>query len=122
MGTEPIAQQLTYQHPRRWPRYKLDIPVRVVAQKGDIVKIVQGRGNELNEGGLCLFAGIELSVGESVFVEFTPVYSGAPLRARCIVRDRSEYRYGVEFAHDSKEDVLNNLRVKTVLQAYGVPL
>lgn len=122
MGIEPVVPQPPFDKVRRWPRYKLDIPVRVVATKGDKVKIVQGRGNELNEGGLSIFAGIELKVQDQVAIEFTPPYSGTPIRARCTVRDRSDYKYGVEFLMETDEDFMNASRIKAVLQGFGTPV
>ena len=101
---------------RRWPRYKLDLPVRVIADKSGKTMIVQGRGNELNEGGLALFVGMELKIGDEVAVEFTPPYSGIPMRARAIVRNRTGYTYGVEFLMQSSEDIGNASQIRSVLR------
>lgn len=101
---------------RRWPRYKLDLPVRVIAYKQGKTMIVQGRGNELNEGGLALFVGMELAIGEEVAIEFTPPYSGIPMRARGTVRNRSAYTYGVEFMMQTNEDVGNASQIRSVLR------
>lgn len=59
--------------------------------------LFDGRGNELSEGGMALTAGVELRLGDLVDIEFTPPYSGSPLRHRGIVRNRTGYRYGIEF-------------------------
>jgi hypothetical protein len=122
MGTEVAVGLQTYAKPRRWPRYKLDIPVRVIATKEGKVKLVQGRGNELNEGGLTVFAGIELSLGEEIAVEYTPAYSGSPIRARAIVRDRKGYKYGAELLVETDSDLQNAERIRAILQSYGVPI
>jgi len=42
--------------------------------------IVNGRGNEVSEGGLAIFVGMEARLGERLWVEFTPPYSSEPLR------------------------------------------
>src|SRR5512140_25006 len=97
MATEVIISETAFHPSRRWPRYRLDLPVRVIADKRGKTVIVQARGNELNAGGLALFAGTELHEGEEIAVEFTPPYSGTPIRVRCTVRDRKGYMYGVEF-------------------------
>jgi len=122
MGTETVVGPLSYAKVRRWPRYKLDIPVRVVVTKQGKVKLVEGRGNELNEGGLTVFAGIELAIGEQIAVEYTPAYSGAPIRARVVVRDRRGYKYGVELLQETDEDRDSAERIRAVLQGYGVPI
>ena len=122
MGTETVIGPQLYPTARRWPRYKLDIPLRVVTTSGDKVKLVEGRGNELNEGGLTVFAGVELAIGQEIAVEFTPAYSGTPIRARCVVRHRKGYKYGVELLLQNDEDHGNAERIRAVLLGYGVPI
>jgi len=122
MGTEAVVHESAYESVRRWPRYKLEVPVRLLAQKGDKVAIVQARGNELNEGGLAVFAGTELSLDEEVAVEFTPPYSGQPIRVRCLVRDRKGYCYGLEFLSVTIDDHQNVTQIRTVLRGLGSPI
>ncbi len=82
---------------RHWPRHQLDVPVRVIVHSPERTKLYDGRGNELNEGGMAVTAGVELKVGREVAVEFTPPFTELPIRVRGIVRNRAGYRYGVEF-------------------------
>jgi hypothetical protein len=81
--------------------------------------IVQGRGKELNRGGMAVFAGIELSVGEQVAVEFTPPYYGRPIRVRASVRHRNGYTYGIEFMDENETDHENALRLESILKTFG---
>ena len=104
---------------RRWKRYKLDVPVRVIVHTRMKTKIVDGRGNELNEGGLCVAAGVELQIGDRVEVEFTPPYSGEPLRARADVRNRNGYSYGFEFLLQEPEDIESVMQIRAALQGMG---
>jgi PilZ domain len=104
---------------RRWKRYKLDVPVRIVVHSRMKTKIVDGRGNELNEGGLCVAAGLELQIGDRVEVEFTPPYSGEPVRARADVKDRDGYSYGLEFVLLESEDIENVMQIRAALQGMG---
>jgi hypothetical protein len=90
--------------PRRWPRNRLDIPLRVVIHTPDKTAIRDGRGRELSEGGMCLAAGVELKRGELVEIEFTPAYSGHPIRVRAVTRNVNGYNYGVEFAASSDQE------------------
>ena len=122
MATEVISHESMYDALRRWPRYKLEVPLRILAQKGAKTAIVQGRGNELNEGGMAVFAGIELSLEEEIAVEFTPPYSGHPIRVRALVRDRKGYCYGVEFLTLTIEDQQNVSQIRTVLRGLGSPI
>lgn len=79
---------------RRWERMPVDINVRVVTSKGFSSTVVQGRGTELSEGGMLLYAGILLNPGDLLEIEFdTPVHSRVP----AIVRSRSGYCFGLEF-------------------------
>jgi hypothetical protein len=104
---------------RRWPRYKLDVPIRLIVPKGDKVVIVQGRGNELNQGGMSVFGGIELRIDDQVAVEFTPPYSGQPIRVRGRIRNRQGYTYGLEFLLETDNDYDHISQIRAVLGAMG---
>jgi len=79
---------------RRWPRLAVDLPVRVVTAKGFSTTVVEGRGTELSEGGMVLYAGILLNPGDLLEVEFdTPNHS----RMTAIVRSRNGFCFGLEF-------------------------
>jgi PilZ domain-containing protein len=73
---------------RRWPRLKIRVPVTVIVKKPNKTVYVDGRGTDLNEGGIAVFAGAELGIGEEVEISFTPPYHGEPLLARTIIRNR----------------------------------
>jgi len=120
MATEVIMPQPGYARMRRWPRYRINVPVRLVVQRSDKTVIVSGRGMELNEGGMALFAGVELKPGQRVEIEFTPPY-GQPLRVRSTVRDRNGYNYGTEFLLLNGEDQQQAEQIRQVLQAMGAP-
>ena len=79
---------------RRWDRLPVDIPVRVVTSKGFSTTVVEGRGTEMSEGGMVLYAGILLNPGDLLEIEFdTPV----PSRMPAIVRSRNGFCFGLEF-------------------------
>src|ERR1700739_1844166 len=82
---------------RRWRRHPLDVPIRVIVHSLSKTSVFVGRGNELSEGGMAVTAGVELKNGDEAEIEFTPPYSGGPIRIRGIVRNRAGYRYGLEF-------------------------
>ncbi len=86
---------------RRWQRYRLNVPISVIFVHDGGTKIVSGRGNDMSEGGVLVFAGMELKTGDEVAIEFMPPYSQGPVRARGIVRHRRGYNYGVEFIMES---------------------
>jgi hypothetical protein len=72
---------------RRWQRYRLNLPIRLIFSHEGTTKIMSGRGNDMSEGGVLVFAGIELKTGDEVAIEFTPPFSN-PVRARGLVRHR----------------------------------
>jgi len=79
---------------RRWSRLPVDIPVRVVTSKGFSTTVVEGRGTEMSEGGMVLYAGILLNPWDLLEIEFdTPV----PSRMPAIVRSRNGFCFGLEF-------------------------
>lgn len=105
---DPVVQ-------RKWERFRLDLPLRLVVHR-DKTTIVNGRGSDISEGGLLIFAGVELKEGEEIFVEFTPPYSGDPIRVRGIVRNRTGYKYGVEFLWNSPEEQGETVRFRKLLR------
>jgi len=89
------------QHERRWPRLHVNIPIQVLVRKADALQIVSGRGTELSEGGVALYAALELAIGDRVEIELTYPDSGLPLRIRAVVRNRAGYFYGLQFLLES---------------------
>ena len=70
------------------------VPVRVVTSKGFSTTVVEGRGTELSEGGMVLYAGILLNPGDLLEIEFeTPT----PSRMTAVVRSRNGFCFGLEF-------------------------
>ena len=88
---------------RRWQRYRLNVPIRLIHTQDGTSKIMSGRGNDVSEGGVLVFAGMELKTCDEVSIEFTPPYS-SPVRARGIVRHRRGYNYGIEFLMETDSD------------------
>jgi hypothetical protein len=110
-----------YEQERRWPRYKIDVPVRAVIHKPDRTLIRDGRGTEMSQGGMCLMCqlmGVELGLGDEIEVEFTPPYSGKPIRVRSEVRNRNGYSYGVEFVPEGKEERIEVTRLRQMLKTF----
>jgi len=88
----------------------------VIVHSPDKISLIDGRGNELSEGGMALTAGVELLLGDTVQVEFTPPYSGLPLRQTGIVRNRTGYRYGIEFVVTNTRDAEQVERLLAILR------
>ena len=101
---------------RRWRRHHLDVPIRVIVHSAEKTSLFVGRGNELSEGGLAITAGVELKTGDAAEIEFTPPYSGEPIRIRGVVRNRAGYRYGMEFVAEGEREEVQVDRLKTMLR------
>jgi hypothetical protein len=82
------------QNTRRWQRHEADLPVSIVISDGDSRTHVAGRGTEISEGGMAIFAGVDLKPYDLMEIEFE-----APSHARVIavIRNRSGYCFGLEF-------------------------
>jgi len=100
MGIEIIMPGRGYQSSRRWARYRVDVPVAITLRRFGKVTVVEGRGSELNCGGMKVFLPTDLHIGDPVAVEFTPPYSRQPVMMKGIVRNCHIYSYGVEFICD----------------------
>ena len=84
---------------RRWQRYHFDVPIRLIFENGQHSRVAEGRGTELNEGGLGLYAGIELEIGVRVEVELTVTFYCLSMKLQGVVRNRpgNGYYYGIQF-------------------------
>lgn len=119
MATAISAQsQVGFARKRRWERHKIDVPIRLIFWNSlHTAKIVDARGRDMSEGGMAVFAGVELRIGDIVEIEFTPAYSGQPLRVRAEVRNRRGYSYGLEFLSDTSAELSHAARLRELLIA-----
>ncbi|MBS1852351.1 MAG: PilZ domain-containing protein [Acidobacteria bacterium] len=87
---------------RRYPRFKLDTDVKIRSPKAGFVP---GQSLEISERGLSAILPVELPLGESVHLEFKLPLGEVAIQA--VVRNRSIYRHGFEFAssHDAHEKI-----------------
>jgi hypothetical protein len=118
MGIDVVVTEPQILSTRRYRRFKLDVPVRVIVQTEDKTRYIDGRGNELNEGGLAVSVGAEIELDDKVEIEFTSPY-GQPIRARAVVRNRTGYRYGLEFLNETPEDCDRVMDIRVALQGMG---
>ena len=111
--------QASYPTSRKWARYRVDIPVCLVTQKTPRIATCEGRGSELNGGGLTVDAAMDLALDEQVAVEFTPPCSGEPVIFRCFVRNRNGNRYGLEFITENDSDYIKTGELQEGLAQLG---
>jgi|SRR5580700_4182354 hypothetical protein len=105
-----------YEQVRRWPRHRIDVPVRAILNKPD--RILDGRGMEMSEGGVCLLMDVELGLGDKIELEFTPPCSGKTIRVRGEVCNRTDYFYGVKFIPEGEEERSEVARLRQMLNPF----
>jgi hypothetical protein len=105
-----VERSPDYSASRRCQRYRVNVPIRVIVYHAMKASIFDGRGTSLSEGGMALFAGAELRLGDQIAVEFTPPFSSPPIRVSAKICNRTGYHYGVEFL------AIDNIQRKNVAQ------
>ena len=79
---------------RRWPRQQVDLPVKVAVYHDAQRTLVPGRAADLSEGGMSLYAGIQLKPGDLVEIEFEAPFFAT---VQATIRYRSGFTFGLEF-------------------------
>lgn len=113
VATRSVSERTSF---RRWQRQRLNVPIRLIVSREDRTRITEGRVNDISEGGLLVFAGVELRGSERLAVEFTLPYSSTPVRAPAIVRHRRGYHYGIEFGSETLTDQEQAEKFRNLLQ------
>jgi hypothetical protein len=88
-GHAPLSQNT-----RRWPRYQVNLPVRIVAVNGILTNPVPACGSEISRAGMALRAAIALRPGDLMQLQFPTTN---PSRVTAVVRNRVGDRLGLEF-------------------------
>jgi c-di-GMP-binding flagellar brake protein YcgR len=90
-------RDITYSMGRRGDRQEVDFRIRLLYSINGVQESVHGRGSDLSEGGMSVYAAAEVNEGVHVHVEFTLPYSRNMLLVEAVVRNKQGYRYGLEF-------------------------
>lgn len=56
-----------------------------------------GRASELSERGIASYIFMDLAIGDRLFVEMTLPYSHEVIYLDAVIRNRTGFRYGLEF-------------------------
>jgi hypothetical protein len=79
---------------RRWPRHRVDLPVRIVIPNGLLTSTVDGRATEISGSGMALRSTLGLKPGDLMQVEFP---TSNPSGVMAVVRNHKDDCFGVEF-------------------------
>jgi hypothetical protein len=82
------------QNMRRWPRYRVDLPVRIVAINGILTTPISARGSEISRAGMAVCAPTALKPSDLLQLQF-PI--SGPSRVTAVVRNRIGDCLGLEF-------------------------
>ncbi|HEX3323254.1 MAG TPA: PilZ domain-containing protein [Terriglobales bacterium] len=101
---------------RRWPRHPVDLPVSVTLMNGPNAIRVSGRVSEISDGGMALYAGVQMRAGDSVKVEFqTP----GQTQVEGVVRSKAGCSFGIEFVAPLSGEQRAPLRTQTAKSGSG---
>jgi len=92
--TQMSGHKPAFREPRRWPRYPVDLPVRIVGLNGVLTTPMPARGSEISRAGMALRASIALKPGDLMQLQFP---TASPSKVMAIVRNRAGDRMGLEF-------------------------
>jgi hypothetical protein len=79
---------------RRWPRHRVDLPVRIVIPDGLLTSTVAGRATEISGSGMAVHSTLGLKPGDLMQVEFP---TSNPSGVMAVVRNHKDDCFGVEF-------------------------
>jgi hypothetical protein len=82
------------QSTRRWPRHRIDLPVRIIALNGILTTPLPGRGSEISRAGMALHASVALKPGDVMQLQFP---TSTPSRVTAVVRNCTGECLGLEF-------------------------
>jgi PilZ domain len=88
------AEALHAQNTRRWPRYQVDLPVRIIALNGVFTTPMMARGSNISRAGMALRASVALNPGDLMQLQFP---TAEPSRVSAVVRHRNGNYMGLEF-------------------------
>ena len=88
---------------RRWPRYKMELRLKVLVLENAKPTPVFGRSSSLSQGGMGAYIPCEIRVGAAVLLELTFPGSAKEVRISAVVRNVEGFRYGLEFEHLSDD-------------------
>ena len=96
---------IDYKPMRRWPRYAVDVRVKVTVLGTDgVSKQYHGRGSNISVGGMALYIPMDVIVGQKIKLNMTLPYSDREIQCEAIVSNRESYLCGLEFVPLSAAD------------------
>ena len=98
-------------------RRSVDVPVRLITHRFGQRKL-QARAWDINCCAMGIFVGFDLDLQEQITIELTTPEC-RPIQVRAVVRQRSGYRYAVEFLSVTEEDRANLAHLQNALSEFA---
>ena len=98
---------------RRWMRYAVNLPLRVRVPTEAGHEFMLAHGRDVSQRGMAVYVPVELEVGQTVMVELEFQALQSPLTLNAMIKNRTGFKYGVEFiepAAQQQEIILIQLR------------
>lgn len=117
--TQIHDERADYSSARRWPRFKVSLSMRLLIHSPAGIEYVFAHGRDISEGGMAVYVPAELNVGDSAALEFTVPYSQEKLLLTAFVRNRTGFRYGIEFTklgQHERDVIANSCKALSLLQ------
>lgn len=97
---------------RRWTRYAVSLSLRVRVPTGSGEEYMLAHGRDVSQGGMAVYVPVELEIGRTILLELIFPSHQQRVSLSATVKNRTGFKYGVEFLHpteEQQESILANL-------------
>lgn len=111
------TQSFQHSRMRRWTRYAVSVSLRIRVPAGSGQEYMLAHGRDVSQGGMAVYVPVELEIGQTVLLELIFPCHPQPVSLSATVRNRTGFKYGVEFlnpAQEQQESILANLHTLLV--------
>lgn len=105
-------QPVGYTGMRRWTRYPVSLSLRVRIPAGSGQEYMLAHGRDVSQGGMAVYIPVEIEIGQTVLLELILPLLQDPLSLSAVVKNRTGFKYGVEFTGvtpEQQQTILINL-------------
>jgi len=92
-----VDQPVPSEQPRRWPRHRIDVRLKVSWLEAGNRTSTFGRGQILSHGGLGAYIPTTIPIGGRVMLEVSFPSAPVEVNVQAVVRSCQGFRYGLEF-------------------------
>jgi PilZ domain len=88
---------------RRWYRYPVDLSLRVRVPTSSGFEYMLAHGRDVSQGGMAVYVPTELNIGDTVLLELILPGLPEPLTLSANLKNRTGFKYGVEFVEPTAD-------------------